>query len=163
MSHSMYTRDQQRRLAHIPRTLDGVDGGVDLLDAWDGESTGLSGAVLGAGQNAAAGQGHWNGLFLNGGGLFVAQFEDAHEQLALQHVVLEVVAFCPRHVLPAAVRVGGEVSAARDARKPRLALLTSVRTRLSAGGRLSFAFHSSLVSSAAASVADAGALFSSLI
>jgi hypothetical protein len=74
-------------------------GGVYLLQHRDAEGCGLAGAVLGARQDVAAGQGNGYALLLNGRWLFEALLVDAHEQLPLEEVVLKVVALGGRHIL----------------------------------------------------------------
>eukprot|EP00760_Papus_ankaliazontas_P008881 PhM_4_TR13942/c4_g1_i1/m.5384 len=74
---------------HEEEGLHGVDFGVHLLERRDDEGGGLAGAVLGARHDVLAGEGDGDGLLLDGRGALEALLEDAHEQLALEEVVLE--------------------------------------------------------------------------
>ena len=66
--------------------------GVDLLQNGDGVGTSLSGAVLGPGEDVPSAERHRDGGLLDGRRLVPALLEDAHQQLALQAEVLELVA-----------------------------------------------------------------------
>ncbi len=55
--------------------------------------------VLGPRKNVSASEGDGDGLLLDGRGLLKALLEDAHEQLALEVVVLKVVTLGVRDVL----------------------------------------------------------------
>mmetsp|Transcript_59395 Transcript_59395/g.173770 ORF Transcript_59395/g.173770 Transcript_59395/m.173770 type:complete len:237 (-) Transcript_59395:304-1014(-) len=91
----------QRELArgHEYQALDDVLGGRALLEQRDDEGAGLAGAVLGARQHGLPRQGDRDAILLDRRGLLVALLEDPHEELALEVVVLEVVALRRRHVL----------------------------------------------------------------
>mmetsp|Transcript_27995 Transcript_27995/g.88943 ORF Transcript_27995/g.88943 Transcript_27995/m.88943 type:complete len:246 (+) Transcript_27995:1026-1763(+) len=84
---------------HQDEALDGALGGGALLEQGDNKGARLAGAVLRAGQHRLAGQGHGDAVLLDRRGLLVALLEDAHEELPLEEVVLEVVALGRRHVL----------------------------------------------------------------
>ncbi|RBQ82883.1 hypothetical protein VDGD_21002 [Verticillium dahliae] len=73
--------------------LDFGDFGVDLFEGGDNEGGGLAGAVLGAGQDIATGQGDRDGFFLDGRGLLKTGLEDSHQQIPLQLEVLEFQTF----------------------------------------------------------------------
>lgn len=65
---------------------------IDALENWDEIGACFSGAVLGAGEDVAAGEGDWDGGFLDRGRMLEPHLVDAHEQVALEIVVLELVA-----------------------------------------------------------------------
>lgn len=56
-------------------------------------------AVFGAGEDVSACEGDGDTFFLDGGGVFVAGFEDAHEEFAFEVEGFPFNAFCSRDVL----------------------------------------------------------------
>ena len=72
---------------------------IDLFQGGDNEGSRLSCAVLGSGQDVPACEGNRYRLFLDGRWSFEASLEDAHQELALQEVVLELVALGRSDVL----------------------------------------------------------------
>ena len=72
---------------------------VDLFERGDDEGSGLSGSVLCTGKNISSSEGNGYGFFLDRRWALEASLEDAHEQLALQEVVLKLVALGCRDVL----------------------------------------------------------------
>ena len=95
---------------HDDQRLDLVLGRVNALQYGNDVGARLAGAVLGASENVAAGERDWDARLLDGRRILPALLEDAHEQLALQTVVLELVALGGRHIggLHALV-LGGQV------------------------------------------------------
>mmetsp|Transcript_15818 Transcript_15818/g.40766 ORF Transcript_15818/g.40766 Transcript_15818/m.40766 type:complete len:470 (-) Transcript_15818:225-1634(-) len=89
-----HLRRLQRELPrrHEDHRLDVGLGGVRLLEHGDDEGGGLSRAVLRAGQDVAPRERDWDRLLLDGRGTLKARLEDAHQQLTLEEVVLELVA-----------------------------------------------------------------------
>lgn len=76
---------------HDDQGLDLVLGDVDALQDWDDVGSRLTSSVLGSGQDIATGQSDWDARLLDWRWSFPALLEDAHEKLALQAVVLELV------------------------------------------------------------------------
>mmetsp|Transcript_46946 Transcript_46946/g.78217 ORF Transcript_46946/g.78217 Transcript_46946/m.78217 type:complete len:419 (-) Transcript_46946:177-1433(-) len=91
---------------HEDDDLDLGDVSVDALQGGDEEGGGLSGAVLGTGEDVATSEGDGDGLLLDGRRLLKALFEDAHEELAFQVVVLKVVVLDGDDVLGLETTVG---------------------------------------------------------
>ena len=83
---------------HNDQRLYFVFGGVDALENGYDVGAGLAGAVFGARQNVATRQRDRYARLLNGRRILPALLEDAHQELALETVVLELVAFRRRHV-----------------------------------------------------------------
>lgn len=73
-------------------TLDFINGYIHLFYARDDERSGLSSSVLSTSQNISARKNNWDRLLLNGGWLFKAFLENAHEQFAFQTIIFEFVA-----------------------------------------------------------------------
>lgn len=109
--HDVDAKMLSQRLAHL-RCLQGELSGRDeneslrlwafwvyALERGDDEGGRLSGAVLGSREDVAAGQGHGDGLFLDGGRLLEAGLEDAHHELALDEEVFELEALGRRDIL----------------------------------------------------------------
>jgi len=90
----------QRELAsrHDDQRLDLVLGDVDALEDRNDVGARFAGAVLGAREYVAAGESDRYARLLNGRRILPALLEDAHEELALEAVVLELVAFRCRHI-----------------------------------------------------------------
>lgn len=99
MQDTCAARWQTHSAQHACFTLDLRLGGVYFLQHWDAEGCCLACAVLGPSQDITACQGDGDAFFLNGGGLFKALLVDAHQELPLQEIVLEIVALGGGHVL----------------------------------------------------------------
>lgn len=80
------------RLFANSRTLNLVAGNVDPLQDGNAESGGLACAVLSTRKDVPACESDGDALLLDWGGLFEALFKDPHQQLALEEVVLEIIA-----------------------------------------------------------------------
>lgn len=91
---------------HEDDDLDLGDVSVDALQSGDEEGSGLSGAVLGTSEDVTTSKGDGDGLLLDGRRLLKALFEDAHEELAFQVVVLKVVVLDGDDVLGLETTVG---------------------------------------------------------
>ncbi|KAF1760760.1 hypothetical protein GCK72_009010 [Caenorhabditis remanei] len=74
-------------------SLDCLESWLDLLDDWDAISSGLSGSVLGSGEDVLSSQRDSNGSLLNWTWLFPSFLEDAHEKVASEAEVLELYSF----------------------------------------------------------------------
>jgi hypothetical protein len=85
--------------------LDDILAGVHLLQHGDGEGRRLARAILGASQYVSACQCDGDALLLDGGGFFEALLIDAHQQLTLEEIILEVVALGSRDILVRRTRV----------------------------------------------------------
>lgn len=83
--------------------MDDVPRGIHLLQHGDAKGSCLAGAVLGAGEHVAPHQRDGYALLLDGRRLFKALLKDAHQQLALQEVVLEIIALGGSHICMCAV------------------------------------------------------------
>ena len=70
----------------------------------------FSGAVFGSGKNGLACQSNWQAFLLNGRGLLVAHFEDAHQQLPLQEVIFKLIAFSGGNILRLVALVWGRAA-----------------------------------------------------
>lgn len=73
-------------------SLDSILFDVDLFERGDKEGGGLSCAVLGSGKDISACESNGYGLFLDRGWTFESSLKNAHQELALEKVVLELVA-----------------------------------------------------------------------
>mmetsp|Transcript_28839 Transcript_28839/g.72338 ORF Transcript_28839/g.72338 Transcript_28839/m.72338 type:complete len:287 (+) Transcript_28839:1765-2625(+) len=104
-----HLRRLQRQLAsgHEQHCLDLVLGSVHLLKHRDGESGGLAGAILGTGEDVTTCERDRDALLLDGAGPLEALLVDAHQQLPLEKIVLEVVALGGSHVRCPHARVPG--------------------------------------------------------
>jgi hypothetical protein len=96
-----HLRRLQGQLArgHENQGLDLRAARVHLFQNGDAKGRGFARAVFRAREHVAPRQGNGDGFFLNRGGFFKALLVDAHEELALEEVVLEVVALGVGHVL----------------------------------------------------------------
>ena len=80
-------------------TLNVLLGDVDFLDARNYEGSSLASAVLGTCKDIAPCKNDGDRFFLDRAWLFKALLEDTHEELALQIVVLKLVALGRSHIL----------------------------------------------------------------
>lgn len=109
--HDLYPKVFRELLANLRRLqrqfsrgnqnehLNGILVLVNLFDGGDTERSGLARSVLGSGQNVASRQGDGNTLFLDGRRTLETLLVYAHEQLALQKIILELVPFGRGHIL----------------------------------------------------------------
>lgn len=96
------TRCEGRRCArshHFPLTLNLIDAAIDLFQARDDECGGLAGAVLRSCQHISAGKDNRNSFLLDRRRSLKALFENAHEKLALQVIVFELMTLRSCHIL----------------------------------------------------------------
>merc|ERR1719454_2050965 len=79
---------------HQDQALDCIVLRIALLQHRNAESSCLSSAVLCTCQDRLAGQCYGNAVLLDWRWLLIPFLENAHEELSLQEVILEVVALC---------------------------------------------------------------------
>ena len=103
-------KEMEKRAPRLPlltqtntrfRTLHVVLGGIHLLQGRNQKGGGLSSSVLRSGEHIAVHQDLWDGLFLDGRRRLESLLVDAHQELALQIVILERVSVRSGNILHA--------------------------------------------------------------